>query len=132
MSDPKINKSVNYYSGTVDEYKNITNQDAANGAFIDIVDENGLEQGIVLLNGVPIGFKEGLQGIIGTQGYEGTQGETGAQGEIGTQGEIGAQGEVGTQGETGAQGEIGTQGKEGTRGERGVQGYAGTQGEVGS
>ena len=77
MADSKLDKSIKFYTGTQGEYELTKDNSALDAAFVDILSPEGDEQGIVMLNGVPIGFKHGLQGILGTQGQIGTQGVIG-------------------------------------------------------
>ena len=86
MTDTKKNKTIDFYSGSLKEYERLKDSSTLNGAFIDILAEDGSEQGILMLNGVPVGIKEGIQGLVGTQGAQGTQGLVGKQGPQGVQG----------------------------------------------
>ena len=110
---------IDFYVGTQSEYDALVQHDKEvdltgegekilrDGALYHITDDNGQAQGVVMLDGWPIGWKAGIQGLVGTQGNIGTQGVIGTQGIIGTQG---SQGFRGTQGNIGTQGIIGTQG----------------------
>ena len=119
---------IGFFVGTQGEYDALVQHDKEvqisgegekilkDGALYHITDDDGKAQGVVMLDGWPIGWKSGIQGLAGSQGAEGTQGEIGTQGIIGTQGPQGFRGSVGEQG---SQGYIGTQGIEGPQGPEG-------------
>ena len=81
---------VQFYHGSQGEWEILKDGSIFDGAFVD------LGTGRVMLNGFPIGWKDGIQGLIGTQGLFGTQGLRGETGFAGTQGNWGTQGRFGT------------------------------------
>ena len=95
----KDSSAINFFQGTQEEYERLIEHDSSVGAgegkilddnsFYHILDDEGKPQGIVMLGGYPIGWKSGIQGLVGTQGFEGTQGRRGAQGVAGSQGDPG-------------------------------------------
>ncbi len=134
---------VDFFVGTQSEYDALVQHDKEveisgegekilkDGALYHITDDNGNAQGVVMLDGWPIGWKSGIQGLVGSQGAIGTQGDIGTQGFVGSQGAEGSQGAIGTQGVIGTQGLAGSQGAEGSQGAIGTQGDIGPQGPQG-
>ena len=116
---------IEFFFGTQGEYDALVQHDKEvqisgegekilkDGALYHITDDDGNAQGVVMLDGWPVGWKSGIQGLVGSQGAIGTQGDIGTQGFIGSQGAEGSQGAIGTQGNKGPQGPIGSQGSEG-------------------
>ena len=95
---------IDFFVGTQGEYDALVQHDKEvqisgegekilkDGALYHITDDDGKAQGVVMLDGWPIGWKSGIQGLVGTQGVIGTQGVMGTQGVIGTQGPQGFRG----------------------------------------
>ena len=131
---------IDFFVGTQGEYDALVQHDKEvqisgegekilrDGALYHITDDEGKAQGVVMLDGWPVGWKSGIQGLVGSQGAEGTQGAQGANGADGAQGPQGADGAAGAQGAQGAPGAEGPQGAQGAPGAQGAQGADGADG----